>query len=376
MKIHEYQAKEVLRAHGAVTPNGRVASTPDQAFEIAADLGGKVVVKAQVHVGGRGKAGGIKVADDPAAARDIAEAMLGTDLKGLTVEKVLVEEAIDIAQEYYLGIVLDRSGRCNTLMVSAEGGVDIEELAERSPEKIAKLAIDPGRGLADFQMRQVCYDAAVDRKIILPACKFLRGLYSAYLAVDANLAEINPLVVTGAGEVVAADAKINVDDSALYRQPEIADLAEESEADEIEVEAARRGIQYVRLDGDVGVLGNGAGLVMATLDEVKNAGGAPANFLDIGGGARADLVRNSLDLIMITPGVKGIFCNVFGGITRCDEVARGIVAAKAKLDIAVPMVVRLTGTNEEEGRGILADAGLVAADSMQEGAAKIVELTT
>jgi succinyl-CoA synthetase beta subunit len=182
--------------------------------------------------------------------------------------------------------------------------------------------------------------------------------------------------VTGAGEVVAADAKINVDDSALYRQPEIADLAEESEADEIEVEAARRGIQYVRLDGDVGVLGNGAGLVMATLDEVKNAGGAPANFLDIGGGARADLVRNSLDLIMITPGVKGIFCNVFGGITRCDEVARGIVAAKAKLDIAVPMVVRLTGTNEEEGRGILADAGLVAADSMQEGAAKIVELTT
>jgi succinyl-CoA synthetase beta subunit len=375
MKIHEYQAKEILRAHGAVTPAGRVATTPEEAFEIASELDTRVVVKAQVHVGGRGKAGGIKLADDAAAARDVAQAILGRDLKGLTVEKVLVEEALDIAQEYYLGIVLDRNNRCNTVMVSAEGGVDIEELAARSPEKIAKLCIDPGMGLADFQMRQLCYDAEIDRKAILPACKFLRGLYNAYLAVDANLAEINPLVVTGEGEVVAADAKINIDDSALYRQPDVAGLEEESEADEIEIEAHRRGIQYVRLDGEVGVLGNGAGLVMATLDEVKNAGGAPADFLDIGGGARADLVLNSLDLIMMTPGVKGIFCNVFGGITRCDEVARGIVEAKHKLNISLPMVVRLTGTNEEEGRRILADAGVVAAESMQEGAAKIVELT-
>ncbi len=375
MKIHEYQAKEVLRAHGAVIPRGRAAATAEEAFEVASELGGKVVVKAQVHVGGRGKAGGIKVADNAEAARDIAQTMLGSDLKGLTVEKVLIEEAIDIAQEYYLGIVLDRDGRCNTVMVSAEGGVDIEDLATNSPEKIAKLPIDPRMGLADFQMRQVCYDAGIDQSAIRPACAFLRGLYDAYMAVDANLAEINPLVVTGDGEVVAADAKINIDDSALYRQPEMADLAEESEADEIEVEAQRRGIQYVRLDGDVGIIGNGAGLVMATLDEVKNAGGAPANFLDIGGGAQAELVRNCLDIIMMMPGIKGIFCNVFGGITRCDEVAQGILDAKDKLNLSLPMVVRLTGTNEEEGRRMLGDAGVVAAESMQEGAAKIVELT-
>lgn len=375
MKIHEYQAKEILRAHGAMTPRGRVATTPEEAFEIATELGTAVVIKAQVHVGGRGKAGGIKVARDARAARDIAEAMLGSDLKGLIVEKVLVEEALDIAQEYYLGIVLDRNVRRHTVMVSAEGGVDIEEVAARSAEKIAKLPIDPRMGLAEFQMRQLCYDAALDRRVITSACKFLHGLYQAYLAVDANLAEINPLVVTAGGEVTAADAKINIDDSALYRHPKIADLAEESEADEIEMEAHRRGIQYVRLDGDIGVLGNGAGLVMATLDEVKSAGGAPANFLDIGGGARADLVLNSLDLIMMTPGVEGIFCNVFGGITRCDEVAQGIIEARTKLSISVPMVVRLTGTNEQEGRHILAEAGVVAAESMQEGAAKIVELT-
>ncbi|MFQ6131483.1 MAG: ADP-forming succinate--CoA ligase subunit beta [Armatimonadota bacterium] len=376
MKIHEYQAKEILRQHGARTPRGEVATNAEEAARIASDIGGKVVIKAQVHVGGRGKAGGIKLADTPQQAQEVAERILGMDLKGLVVEKVLVEEALDIAQEYYLGIVLDRARRCNTVMVSAMGGVDIEEVAASHPDKIAYAPIDPLLGLADYQIRQACFGAGLDRAAIRPAGQFLRRLYDAYIAVDANLAEINPLVVTAAGDVIAADAKINLDDSGLMRHPELKELEEDSEATELEAEAHRRGVQYVQLEGDIGVIGNGAGLVMNTLDEVKAAGGEPANFLDIGGGASAEMVRESLEVLLLNPKVRGIFFNVFGGITRCDQVAEGIIAAKQDLDISVPMVVRLTGTNEEQGRALLADAEVTPAASSRAGAAKIVELTS
>ncbi len=375
MKIHEYQAKQILAQHGATVPAGDVAETAPKAEAIARDIGGRVVIKAQVHVGGRGKAGGIKLADGPAEARTAAEAMLGSGLKGLTVEKVLVEQALDIAQEYYLGIVLDRASRRHTLMVSSMGGVDIEEVAATHPDKIAKLPVDPLLGLAEFQVRRACFEAHLDASVVRPAGQFLAALHKAYVAVDANLAEINPLVVSADGRVVAADAKINLDDNGLFRHPELKDLREDSDLTELEAEAQRRDVQFVELQGDIGVIGNGAGLVMSTLDEVKAAGGSPANFLDIGGGASADMVHESLSVLMLNPRVRGIFFNVFGGITRCDEVARGIIRAKQELNIRVPMVVRLTGTNEQAGRRLLSEADVVPAAGSREGAARIVQLT-
>ncbi|MFQ6099483.1 MAG: ADP-forming succinate--CoA ligase subunit beta, partial [Armatimonadota bacterium] len=372
------------RKYGAATPEGGVAVTPQEAAEVARRLGGRVVVKAQVHVGGRGKAGGIKLADGPDEAREVAADIIGMRLvshqtapgsQGVLVEKVLVEKALDISQEYYLGIVVDRAQRLNAVMVSARGGVDIEEVAATEPEAIAKAWIDPGIGLADYQMRRLCYEAGLDRGAVRGATRFLRCLYDAYIGVDANLAEINPLVVTNDGEVLAADAKMNLDDSALFRHEDLAQLAEEGEEDEIEAEAHRRGIQYVRLDGDIGIIGNGAGLVMSTLDEVKRAGGAPANFLDVGGAADVDVVKNSLEVLMMNPNVRGIFFNVFGGIVRCDVVAKGILQAKQELNITVPFVLRLTGTNEAEGRALLEGSDIVYAPSMEAGAAKIVQLT-
>lgn len=375
MKIHEYQAKQILAKHGVPIPAGEVCTTADEVYLCAKSLARPVVVKAQVHVGGRGKAGGIKLAKDAEEARDIAKIMLGSKLKGFAVEKVLVEEAVDIRQEYYLGITIDRAAQTNVIMVSSVGGVDIEEVAEQTPEKIAKLHINPAMGLQDFQIREACYAAGLDRAAVGSALKFLRALYEAYEATDASLAEINPLVVTGGGAVIAADAKINIDDNALFRHPEFADLAEEGEDDEIEAEAHRRGIQYVRLDGEVGVIGNGAGLVMATLDEVSRAGGRPANFLDIGGGARAELVGNALEIVLMDSRVKGVLFNVFGGITRCDEVAKGIIEATSTMDIQVPIVIRLSGTKEKEGRRILAATDLIPEASMQVAAARIVELT-
>lgn len=374
MKIHEYQAKQILSRYGVPVPEGEVCASAADARAFAEKVGAPVVVKAQVHVGGRGKAGGIKVAKSPAEAEEIAQAMLGSNLKGLVVEKVLVERAIDIDKEYYLGITIDRAARRNVVMVSIAGGVDIEEVAASTPEKIIKLHIDPLMGLQDFQIRQVSFEAGLPKEIVAQVTKFLRALYSAYVDSDASLAEINPLVLTKQGALVAADAKMNIDDNALFRHAELTTLAEESEEDEIEAEAHRRGIQYVRLDGYIGVIGNGAGLVMGTLDEVKRAGGAAANFLDIGGGAKADQVRSSLEVVLMDPKVRGVFFNVFGGITRCDEVAKGILEAISTMDINIPMVVRLTGTECVAGRELLKGTKLVPAATMQEAAVKIVEL--
>ena len=374
MKIHEYQAKQVLARYGVPTPQGDVATTPQEARAIAERLGKRVVVKAQVHVGGRGKAGGVKLANNPDEAEQMASQILGMDIKGLTVEKVLVEEACNIAQEYYLGITLDRAAQRNVLMVSAAGGVDIEEVAAETPEKIAKLLINPLIGLRDYQMRQALVDAGIDKAAVNGAVKFVRALYQAYMENDCSIAEINPLVLTGEGTLIAADAKIDIDDSSLFRHADFKEQAEGSEDDPIEAEAHRRGLQYVRLGGEIGVIGNGAGLVMGTLDEVKNAGGNPANFLDIGGGAKADTVANALDVVLSDPNVKGVLFNIFGGITRGDEVARGIIEGTNRLDVKVPIVVRLSGTNAAEGREILKSTNLVPAETMQEAAKKIVEL--
>lgn len=374
MKIHEYQAKQVLAGYGVPVPEGKVCGNPVDVLYFAEQIGAPVVVKAQVHVGGRGKAGGIKVAKDSSEAESIAAAMLGSELKGLTVEKVLVERAINIDQEYYLGITIDRNMQKNVVMVSAAGGVDIEEVAATTPEKIAKLHVDAWRGLMDFQIRRLIFEAGLPRSIINQATRFLRALYTAYVDTDASLAEINPLVLTKEGDVIAADAKINIDDNALFRHPEFNEYKEESEEDPIEAEAHRRGIQYVRLDGHVGIIGNGAGLVMATLDEVKRAGGSAANFLDIGGGAQAELVRNALEVVLMDPKVKGVFFNVFGGITRCDEVAKGIIEATSTMDIKVPIVARLTGTMAEAGQKLLEGSNLIPAATMQEAAEKIVAL--
>lgn len=364
-----------MAKYGVPIPAGQVCTTAEEVEQFARSLARPVVVKAQVHVGGRGKAGGIKLAKDASEANGIAKNMLGSKLKGLTVEKVLVEEAVDIREEYYLGITIDRAAKQNVIMVSSVGGVDIEEVAEQTPEKIAKLHVDPTMTLQDFQIRQVCYAAALDKAAMPGAFKFLSALYNAYIAIDASLAEINPLVVTGDGSVIAADAKINIDDNALFRHPELAEWKEESEEDEIEAEAHRRNIQYVRLDGEVGVIGNGAGLVMTTLDEVGRAGGKAANFLDIGGGAKAELVRNALEIVLIDTRVRGVLFNVFGGITRCDEVAKGIIEATSAMDIRVPIVIRLSGTMEAEGKAVLERTALIPAGTMQEAAARIVELT-
>ena len=387
MKIHEYQAKQVFARYGVPIPKGQVAATPDEVVAAAETIGYPCVVKAQVHVGGRGKAGGVKLAKDAAEAKAAGQAILGMDIKGLTVQKVLVEEAVDIRAEYYLGITLDRANQRNVLIISAAGGVDIEETAATAPEKIVRTGIDPAFGLLPHQVTSALYQAGIDGAAIREATRFVLALDRAYAEIDASLAEINPLVLTGDGRVIAADAKINIDDNALYRQKGLAELKEEGEDDAIEAEAHRRGLQYVRLHAAniggaapaVGVIGNGAGLVMGTLDEVtrvgKGRGIGPANFLDVGGGARAEVVRNSLEVVLSNPDVKGVFINIFGGITRCDEVAKGIIEAAGAMDLQVPLVVRLTGTNEEEGRRILADDGRYQPFvDFGEAARKVVEL--
>ncbi|HLJ55558.1 MAG TPA: ADP-forming succinate--CoA ligase subunit beta [Chthonomonadaceae bacterium] len=381
MKIHEYQAKQLLAKYGVTVPrNAGVAATPAEAEAAVEALGGRGVVKAQVHSGGRGKAGGIKVANSPREANKIAEAMLGMVLKthqvpeGIRVDKVLIEEPVTIVQEYYLGVVPDRDTQRDVIIVSARGGMDIEAVAEEDPGAIARLPIDPIEGLRDYQLRQVCYDARLDPAVVNKAVVFLRQLHSAYVGSDGSLAEINPLAVTDDGRVLAADAKFQIDDSALYRHPEFAAYAEESEDDPIEAEAHKEDIAYVRLGGDVGIICNGAGLTMATMDEVKRAGGNPADFLDVGGGAQSERVAKCLSIVLSDPNVKGLLINIFGGITRCDEVAKGIVAAAGTVGINVPLVVRLAGTRAEEGARILADASLVPAETMQEAAAKIVAL--
>ncbi len=374
MKVHEYQAKQLFARYGIPIPQGEVARSPEEAKAIAQRLGKPVAVKAQVLVGGRGKAGGIKVAQTPEDAKQAAAQILGMSIKGLRVEKVLVEEALNIACEYYLGIIVDRSRKRPVMMVSAMGGMDIEEVAEKHPDAIARCFIDPLLGLMDFQARQTAYAARLDSPVLRDFVAMARRLYRLFTECDATLAEINPLVVTADGKLIAADAKLLIDDNSLFRQTEIASWREETEEDPLEARARQLGLAYVRLQGEVGIIGNGAGLTMTTLDVVQRAGAAPANFLDIGGGAKAEIVRNGLQLILSDPQVKGVLINIFGGITRCDEVAKGILQALEGMEVRVPIVVRLTGTREEEGRALLEGTPLIPAATMQEAAEKIVAL--
>jgi succinyl-CoA synthetase beta subunit len=375
VKLFEFQAKEVFARYGIPVPRGETAADPAAAASAAGRLG-RCVVKAQVHIGGRGKAGGIRLAESAARAGEHAEALLGKPLRGLLVKYVLVEEALDIAAEYSLAATLDRTSKRVVLMASSMGGVDIEEVATSHPEKIAKLAVDPAYGPMEFEVRDLVEAAEFEAAAARSAVSIARTLYRVMLECDASLVEVNPLVVTRSGAVVAADAKFDVDDNALFRQKELAALREESEEDPLEAEAHRRGATYVHLDGDIGIIGNGAGLVMTTLDLVTRAGGRPANFLDIGGGARAESVRTAIEIVLMDPKVKGVLFNIFGGITRGDEVAKGILAGTQDLDIRVPIVVRMAGTRSEEGRKLLEGTRLVPATAPIEAAQKIIELAS
>ncbi len=381
MRIHEYQAKQLLKQYGVPVPEGQVATTPDEVRNAASAMARRVVIKGQVHSGGRGKAGAVKLAADANEAEAIGKDLLGKTLffaqagADMKINRLLVEEAVDIDREIYVAITQDRVRQKDVLIVSTQGGMDIEEVAHNNPADIAKLFIDPLLGLPDYACRQVLFDAGFDKGLIGKAIPVLKALYAAYVGTDATLAEINPLVITKAGTIIAGDAKWDLDENALYRHPEFAAFKDEAEMDPIEAEAGRRGIQYVRLEGgDIGIIGNGAGLVMTTMDEVKRAGGQPADFLDIGGGAKAEAVTDSLEIVLSDPNVKGVLFNIFGGITRGDEVAKGIIEGTKSLDIKVPIVIRLAGTRAAEGAALLKDTNLVPAETMQEAAAKIVEL--
>ena len=381
MKIHEYQAKQLLKQYGVPVPQGQVASNPDEVREVAKTLGKKVVIKGQVHSGGRGKAGAVKIANDANEAESIGKDLLGKTLffaqanSDLKINRLLVEEAVDIDKEIYVAVTQDRVRQRDVLIVSTQGGMDIEEVAHNNPADIARLYIDPLLGLPDYACRQVLFDAKFDKALIGKTIPVLKALYAAYIGTDATLAEINPLVITKDGSVIAGDAKWDIDENALFRHPEFTAFKDESETDPIEKEAHRRGIQYVRLEGgDIGIIGNGAGLVMTTMDEVKRAGGSPADFLDIGGGAKAEAVASSLEIVLSDPNVKGVLFNIFGGITRGDEVAKGIIEGTKNLDIKVPIVIRLAGTRAAEGAELLKTTNLIPADTMQAAAEKIVEL--
>lgn len=373
MKLHEYQGKELFRTVGLPVPTGEIATTPDQAAAIAERLG-RVVIKAQVHVGGRGKAGGVKVAATPDEARQVAGRILGMDIKGLTVRKVLVEPALDIQTEYYAGIVNDRTSKRFVLMLSSMGGVDIEEVAHSHPEAIIRLVIDPAYGLLDFVLAQAMREAGFSAAKARELGRVLKGLYEALVRYDCLLAEINPLVITGDGKVVVADAKVDIDDNALFRHADLLPYREESFDNEMDRQATEQGLTYVHLGGDIGVIGNGAGLVMNTLDVVTGSGGRPANFLDIGGGAQADQVVKAMTMVLSDPSVKGLIFNIFGGITRCDEVARGMLQAAEQMEIRVPVVVRLAGTQEEAGSALLRGSKYIPVNSVQEAARRIQEL--
>ncbi len=374
MNIHEYQAKEILRAHGVPVPPGEVATTPAEAEAIARKYGGMVVVKAQVHAGGRGKAGGVKLASTPEEARAHAERILGMDIKGLTVEKVLVTPAEEIASEAYVGVIVDRASMAPVFMVSREGGVDIEEVAATNPEAIRKLVVDPRYGLLPHQAYWLAATLYDDVKQQRACAKILQQLYRAFLDSGASLAEINPLITTPEGEVKAIDAKFNIDDNELFRRPEVEAMRDTSAEPEAEIQAREAGLTFIKLDGNIGNVVNGAGLAMATMDLIKFYGGEPANFLDIGGSSNPEKVVNALKIITSDPNVEVIVFNIFGGITRCDDVANGIVEATRRIDIKVPLVIRLTGTNEEKALEILAEAGFSATTSMDEVVQKAVEL--
>jgi len=372
LNLHEYQSKRIFAKYGIPIPHGEVATTPTEARDVAVRLGGKVVVKSQVLVGGRGKAGGIKVAENADQAEALADKILGMNIKGLTVKKVLVDEAADIRTEIYLGAVLDRARQRVVLMASSEGGVEIEQVAAETPEKIITVAVHPFLGLRDHQARHLADGIGLPREHVAEFIKIARSLYKTYVESDATLAEINPLVITGANKLIALDGKISLDDSALFRHPELAEMRDPDEEDAAEREARRYGLSYIHLDGEIGCMVNGAGLAMATMDIVNFYGGNPANFLDVGGGAQSDKVAAALRIILSDDRVKAVLINIFGGITRCDEVARGVLEAIATLTVQVPFVVRLVGTNEEEGRRILAEANLITATSLADAAQKAV----
>lgn len=374
MNIHEYQAKEILRAHGVPIPPGEVAMTPDEAERIAAGYGGMVVVKAQVHAGGRGKAGGVKLADDAADAGEKASAILGMKIKELTVAKVLVTPAEDIASEAYLGLVMDRGSQSDVIMVSSEGGIDIEEVAATNPDAIHKLAVDARYGLLPHQASALAYSLYSDAKLARQAARIISQLYEAYRAAGCTLAEINPLISTPAGEVKAIDAKMNIDDNALFRLPDVEAMRDEAAEDPAERKAREAGLSYIQLDGDVGCCVNGAGLAMATMDLVKHYGGEPANFLDIGGSSNPDKVVTAFEIITSDPNVKSILFNIFGGITRCDDVANGIVEATRRIEVGLPMAIRLTGTNEDLAIEILEENGFEAMTDMDEVVKRAVAL--
>jgi succinyl-CoA synthetase beta subunit len=374
MNIHEYQAKDIFRDFGMPVPPGEVATTPEQARTIAEKYGGTVVVKAQVHAGGRGKAGGVKLADSADEAEAHARNILGMEIKGLTVETVLVTPTEDIASEAYVGVIVDRASKRPVFMVSREGGVDIEEVAARSPEAIRRLAVDPRYGLLPFEAYWLAASLYDDVKQQRAAAKVMLQLYDAFIDSGASLAEINPLITTPAGEVKAIDAKMNIDDNELFRRPKIDRMRDLSAEPASETKARDADLTYIKLDGNIGAVVNGAGLAMATMDLIKFYGGDPANFLDIGGSSSPEKVISALEIITSDPAVRVILFNIFGGITRCDDVANGIVTATSRMNVDLPIVIRLTGTNEEEGVRILEEAGFSAATSMDEVVQRAVEM--
>ena len=383
MKIHEYQAKQILAKYGVQIPRGEVAETPDKAAEIAQRIGPRVVLKAQIHAGGRGKGGGIKVVNSPQEAKETASKMIGMTLvthqtgpEGKVVKRLLVEEALDIARELYLGLVIDRAREAAVVMASSEGGVEIEKVAAEHPELIFKEYVNPAAGLASFQARQLAFRLGLSGEAFKQGVKFISGLYRAFEGSDASLAEINPLLVTKQGGVLALDAKMNFDDNALGRHPDIAAMRDLNEESPLEVEASKYNLNYIKLDGTVGCMVNGAGLAMATMDIIMLSGGMPANFLDVGGGVSEEAVTNAFKILVADRDVKAALINIFGGIVRCDLVASGIVKAAKEVGLKIPLVVRLKGTNMEEGKKILAASGMSfrSADTMKEAAEKVVAL--
>jgi succinyl-CoA synthetase beta subunit len=375
--LFEYQGKQLLARHGIPVPSGRVAATPEEARDAAAGIGGRVVVKAQVQIGGRGKAGGIKLAESPDEAQERARDILGMDIRGHTVHRVWIEEASEIAREYYASVTFDRGAKRPLVMLSAAGGMDIEQVAAERPGELARLHVDPLVGFLPHHARWLVYHAGIDPEAMPGVIDALDHLYRAFVELDAMLVEVNPLIWTADGRVVALDAKVTIDNNALYRHPELAEMRESATQDPQERMAQERGVTYVKLDGDVGILGNGAGLVMSTLDVVALAGGQPANFLDAGGGSRADEVVTALEVLLSDDKVKALLVNIFGGITRCDEVAEGLLTALERLGATLPIVVRLDGTNEEEGRRVLSErapANVVVEATMLSAARRAVEL--
>jgi succinyl-CoA synthetase beta subunit len=381
MKVHEYQAKEILRGYGVATPRGRVTDSPEEAGRVAKEFGGRAVVKAQIHAGGRGKGGGVKLARAPEEAADHAKRILGMQLvthqtgpEGRKVKKVLVEEALDIARELYAGITLDRAIGKPVLMVSSQGGMEIEEVAAKDPGAIVKEPFETAWGLQPYQARKLAYALGLSGDTHKKACAFFIALARAYVETDASLAEINPLLVTGGGDVLALDAKMNFDDNGLFRHPNIKEYRDLDEEDPLEVEASKFDLNYIKLDGNVGCMVNGAGLAMATMDIIQYAGGKPANFLDVGGGANEEQVKNAMRILLSDKNVKAVLINIFGGIMRCDIIATGVVNAVKEIGIQVPVVVRLEGTNVEEGKAILKGSGLavIPADGMKDAAEKVI----